>query len=714
MYVLNLHFDPVLEKTDDVERLIDALKFVYPTITWASGHELDSSKGLVDFRYSRSVLVSKPNQDDVDLLRSRTRYIELGELGASKPIEGWSWVDEVLARKRNEEGGFEETSGLFNSLNESENKYTNDDLEFFYKNKIPFYEIRPSTGVPFEADEFHHDEGIPYDEIGLHLWVGKTKDYYDICWDSNRRFKGYNCMENGPDELIHNLNSGRLIPVDVYRNKYSGDDLFNQLNESEMEERFKSHPLLFSGVVIQPSDGIEGIRTALKLLDKVGVPTREGAKWDQADIEFVYEDYLLKNEPVFIGVDYSNRTQGEGLYLAWGSPNFFKKKYSESGLKYKIYTLPEFVSMLEGVDFGYSNFFGDLNESNGEHLDPNWFSSDFKIGDIVSLNHDSEFLNDGTPYNPNSMDIQGVIEDIVDDEPLPYFVKWKDGSRTYVNTYSDYDLDLVLRPDYDQTIDLFSSLNESKYQPKLNLRFDNPIMYNYELNKVLRVLSDRYPGLQWAGGSPVLEWNPMDDDNELDFTYEPIYYLTIGFFNHKPDKLTYTSGYIDDESYADDEHHMYTWVDGWQWVKDNQIDYDETTNLFNQLNESEDDLDWARQVVNDVVLGKEGINVGDVFYIVDGGPGAHNVHPDDYTPRNVRYVITITNITEEPFEGEDIKVEYEDCDPQNVTYNPKDYSIEKPRCYDYDGGEDGELASGLAWALDLVKKKYWRPMGSSL
>jgi hypothetical protein len=128
------------------------------------------------------------------------------------------------------------------------------------------------------------------------------------------------------------------------------------------------------------------------------------------------------------------------------------------------------------------------------------------------------------------------------------------------------------------------------YQPKLNLKFEEPIYEANELDKVLQVLEMVYPGLKWAGGDLVSKHNVIrnSEDGGGDFEYEPIYYLTIGFFSHYPDRLTYTSAPDDDIDIADDEMLFkgFNWVDGWQWVRDNEVDYDKTTNIFNQLNES--------------------------------------------------------------------------------------------------------------------------------
>lgn len=140
------------------------------------------------------------------------------------------------------------------------------------------------------------------------------------------------------------------------------------------------------------------------------------------------------------------------------------------------------------------------------------------------------------------------------------------------------------------TESIFNQLNESTRQPKLNLRFEDGISDANELDKVLKVLEIVYPGLTWLGNDPVGTHNVIRNSNEEDFLYDPIYYLTIGYFSYAPDKLTYTSGPDDDIDLADEEQHNYNWVEGWQWVRDNEINYDETTDIFNQLNESYDFL----------------------------------------------------------------------------------------------------------------------------
>lgn len=134
------------------------------------------------------------------------------------------------------------------------------------------------------------------------------------------------------------------------------------------------------------------------------------------------------------------------------------------------------------------------------------------------------------------------------------------------------------------TDDMFNQLNEGRYQPKLNLRFEDGISDADELDKILQVLAVVYPGLTWLGGNSITTHNVIRA--EEDFEYEPIYYLTIGFFPTSSDKLTYTSAPDDDRDFADDEHHNFKWVDGWQWVRDNEVNYDETDDMFQQLNEA--------------------------------------------------------------------------------------------------------------------------------
>lgn len=207
--------------------VVESLKQLYPDIRWNSGRNLSELQDGFNPNNVRGLIVKYSNVDGYRLLYVReSTYLDyVYHYGiTSHQIQDGSLLLNNF-----------DSDTYFPPLNESENgnRYTEEDLEFFYKNKTLFYEINPKTGVPFPADEFHIEEGIPYDDIGTHYWVGKTGDYYDICWDNKKRLEGYDCMEKGPDGLIRNLNSGRLIPVDFYNPKISSHDLFDSLNESE-------------------------------------------------------------------------------------------------------------------------------------------------------------------------------------------------------------------------------------------------------------------------------------------------------------------------------------------------------------------------------------------------------------------------------------------------------------------------------------------------
>ena len=112
------------------------------------------------------------------------------------------------------------------------------------------------------------------------------------------------------------------------------------------------------------------------------------------------------------------------------------------------------------------------------------------------------------------------------------------------------------------------------------------------------------------------------------------------------------------------------------------------------------DLGWADEV------SELDINVGDVYYIIDGGDWNYHPIKDDYKTKNTRYVLVINDIKD--MDGE-IYVYKNLCNNYNTSYNPKDYTIEK--CLNYTTLENDYLR--LDRALDLINKKYWRYMGNS-
>ncbi len=116
------------------------------------------------------------------------------------------------------------------------------------------------------------------------------------------------------------------------------------------------------------------------------------------------------------------------------------------------------------------------------------------------------------------------------------------------------------------------------------------------------------------------------------------------------------------------------------------------------------DLEWADEV------SELPINVGDVFYIIDGGDWDSPPLRDDYKPKNTRYVLVITDIKDM---GGEIYVGKNLCNNYNTSYNSKDYTVEKCRSYTNDRYEDENDYLRLNIALDLINKKYWRYMGNS-
>jgi len=115
----------------------------------------------------------------------------------------------------------------------------------------------------------------------------------------------------------------------------------------------------------------------------------------------------------------------------------------------------------------------------------------------------------------------------------------------------------------------------------------------------------------------------------------------------------------------------------------------------------ESEFDWVDDIVN-----QPQIKVGDVYYIVDGVFGT-DVHPMDYKPEKVRYLFHVTKVFEK---NGNFYLKYEYCNPNQVTYNPKDYN--SSRCNYYN---DDAYSSKIEYkeALNLINNSYWRLMGNN-
>lgn len=128
------------------------------------------------------------------------------------------------------------------------------------------------------------------------------------------------------------------------------------------------------------------------------------------------------------------------------------------------------------------------------------------------------------------------------------------------------------------------------------------------------------------------------------------------------------------------------------------------------IKEEIDDLEWAREAISDM-----NINIGDVFYIVDGENGSStHIHPDGYKPMHVRYLFYVTNIVESiPQKShkysvtDTMFVKYKMCNTKDVTYNKNDYGPNSNKCK----GEYGSTKrSGYNHTLGMVGERYWRKM----
>jgi len=115
----------------------------------------------------------------------------------------------------------------------------------------------------------------------------------------------------------------------------------------------------------------------------------------------------------------------------------------------------------------------------------------------------------------------------------------------------------------------------------------------------------------------------------------------------------------------------------------------------------ESEFDWVDDIVN-----QPQIKVGDVYYIVDGVFGT-DVHPMDYKPEKVRYLFHVTKVFEK---NGNFYLKYEYCNPNQVTYNPKDYNSSKCNYY-----TDDAYSSKIEYknALNLINNSYWRLMGNN-
>lgn len=153
------------------------------------------------------------------------------------------------------------------------------------------------------------------------------------------------------------------------------------------------------------------------------------------------------------------------------------------------------------------------------------------------------------------------------------------------------------------------------YEPRLYLRFDKPINNDKigieQLNKILRFIEQIYPNVTWWDGSPPSSFNPFtDNDEDIPDTVKS---LTIGYWPDQPNKLTYGIWDINDYNYSNA-------IDGWEWFNRYEFDADETSAMFEPLDESIK-RDW---VIDDLKMLHDNM----VLFYEIGSDGNAVKHPD--------------------------------------------------------------------------------------
>jgi hypothetical protein len=134
----------------------------------------------------------------------------------------------------------------------------------------------------------------------------------------------------------------------------------------------------------------------------------------------------------------------------------------------------------------------------------------------------------------------------------------------------------------------------------------------------------------------------------------------------------------------------------------------DTYEIFDSLYESEE-YNWVDELIDDSEA-----EIGDVFYVVDRS--MESPYPMDYKPEHVRYIFFVTDIYEGVRElgqnENELYIDYQNCTPRFVTYNPKDYVPEISRCT-HDDGDGYENTIEYKNFINLINKKYWRKMGNN-
>lgn len=574
-----LNFNPPIQKGSPFwERFCQVFSKVYPTASWVSSQKVGSNYWPKNAFQVGEIVYDK-------WLWSSKSVVTYSSSHGLDGINGYEWVEK-------NDVDYDETDDIFNQLNESiiqesytpklnlkfEPPITNDSfgvskvdkilnlIDNLYPNTKWWYGGKPSEYNPFlhPIDDDDNDSGYP-EEI-CNFIIGYRDDF------PNRITYGLYCDDSYGNEI-----DGYKWLQDHETDYNETEGMFNQLNESvefDLENYYQSKTLFYeigkSGEPIKHDDIVGD-----DLGDLLHVGKRDG-------------QYLICYYILVDGQKYEECVGGQKLLLkALRNREIVPVPYDEVGDPFNQLNedidkddVPKITYVFDPPIEDKETLESVLYAVGNEHPNTTWPTGE----PILNYNVYREIFNDNEGY-----DFVGGLS-IFPNESGPDIITW----TSWVDLrggYSDYGPKVdgwqLLKKTTDlDTHDIFNQLNEGMYQPKLNLRFEDGISDADELDKILQVLAVVYPGLTWLGGAPITKHNVIRDEQEESFYYDPIYYLTIGFFSNKPDKLTYTSGHDRDISYADDEHDNYDWVDGYKWVRDNQINYDETDDMFQQLNEA--------------------------------------------------------------------------------------------------------------------------------
>lgn len=169
----------------------------------------------------------------------------------------------------------------------------------------------------------------------------------------------------------------------------------------------------------------------------------------------------------------------------------------------------------------------------------------------------------------NSKDI-GIVND--NNHPHTFGIQ-KDSNSYYGKWFT-------LIPQDIKNIDFFKNLYESKIGYEYHvIKFNPPISDSETMSGVLKFLGTTYPGLRWSEGENLMDFEPIPKFSTK------VYVLTVRVDRNS---LTWSSS----NSVCKPDRYTKC-IDGYELLS-TKFNPDDA---FNKLNESDDDLNWAKDVV---------------------------------------------------------------------------------------------------------------------